>query len=467
MMKVDCPVRGEFDCVVCGGGLSGFTAAVTAARAGLSVAIVEQSGCFGGVATSGCVNHLLGGRKYDGTTGRVRRTVGGFFDELSDRLIREGGAIDPDTIDPANNPHGWYPRMAAGIPFDGEHMKRLLDTISIEEKLSTWFLTRVVGIEAAGENGENVDSGGRRIDSLVLHNKSGFFSLRASLVIDATGDADIAVLAGCPTEKGRMEDGLMTPASLEFHVDGVDREAFLAYQNEHRSPKLVEIIERLRHEGIWDFPFSIFIAVQLVDPDIFLVNTIRQVGVDGTDGNSLTRALMEGRRDDARLFAIMKEHFPGFGRARIRKVAETIGIRETRRIVGLAQVTTADALSGRHYDDCVARSTYNFDLPDPLRPSYDTMMGDAANPRAERTHESIEVPYGCMVPRGCDNLIMTGRTISVDREVLGPMRIMGPCMMLGQAAGTAAGLAAKTAFSFPAIDGKDVRARMMESGSLF
>ena len=457
-MEVNIPLRGSrtFDCVVCGGGLSGIAAAIAASRAGLKTALIEGAGTFGGVAVISGVNHLLGGRYYQESTGVMEKTVGGIFDELAGIMIAEGTAIDPETIDPHNNPHGWYPRMAAGIPFDGNAMKRILDAFIISEGVVPMLDTRIIGVQSAGD----------RIENVIVNNKSGNIIVKADCFIDATGDADIAAMAGARFDQGRETDHLTTPVSLEFHVDQVDRDELLNYQNMHSSPKLVEIIERLKEEGIWDFPFEIFVTVQLNDPDVFLVNTLRDIKVDGTDGDAVTTALIKGRADVFKLHAIMKQYFPGFARSRIRFIADHLGVRETRRIRGTAHVTLEDAKDGRRYEDGIARTTYNFDLPDPERPSYDPMMGDAKHPDASRSHTSIEVPYGVIVPQDFRNLLVTGRAVSVDREVLGPLRVMGPCMMLGEAAGTAAGLAVQDGLDCRDIDGKKLHERLIANGVL-
>ncbi|MDC7244469.1 MAG: FAD-dependent oxidoreductase [Sphaerochaetaceae bacterium] len=447
----------SFDCIVCGGGPSGIAAAIASSEQGLRTAILERTGSFGGTAVMSGVNHLLGGRFYHEDTKVMEKTVGGIFDDLVDRMIFEGIAIAPEEIDPYNNPHGWYPRMAAGIPFDGNAVKGLLDRILIEKKVVPYLFTKVIGAE--------VDSG--NISSLIVNNKSGNLKMKASYYIDATGDADVASSAGCRFEKGRSADMLMTPASLEFHVDNVDRERLLEYQNQNKSPKLVEIIDELKKKGIWDFPFDIFVTVQLNDPDVFMVNTLRETFVDGTNGDDITKAMMKGRADVFKLHRIMKEYFPGFSRSRIRYIADVLGVRETRRIVGMKHVTLEDAKSGRVYEDQVARTTYNFDLPDPKRPSYDPMMGSAKKPDAKRQHISIEVPYGVMVPDRVGNLLVTGRAVSVDREVLGALRVMGPCMMLGEAAGTAVAAAKEKGQRCADVNGKELRKQLIERGLLF
>lgn len=446
----------HYDIIVCGGGMTGFSAAVIAARCGLKTAIIERWGCLGGVATSCGVNHLLGGRKYDEKTGKMVRKVGGLFDELTDRLISIGGAIDPDTIDIYNNPHGWYPRMAAGIPFDAEQLKILMDEMCAEENIDIYYFTSIIDVIAED----------REIKSLVLYNKSGLFYLTANKFIDCTGDGDVAYKSGCAMVKGRDEDGLMTPATLIMHVDNVDREKYLKYQNTHQSPKLVEIINDLREKGIWKFPYNIFIAIQLNDPDVFMINTMRMIGIDGTKGSSLSEGIIQGRKESMQLFSIIKQYFPGFENARVRRIFDTIGIRETRRIIGKYTVTLEDALTGKKFDDCIACTTYNFDLPDPIKPSYDPMLGNAANPSVHREHDTIQIPYRSLIPTPISNLIAAGRCISLSREVLGAARVMGPCMMMGQAAGLAAVIAVNENKSFDEIDVSLLRKKLIETNVL-
>ncbi len=447
---------GAYDLIVAGGGAAGVCCAVTAARQGLNCLLIEREGCLGGTACVCGVMQLLGGRWYDPERDRMVRVVGGLFDEITDGLIAEGAAVDPDTVDVHSyNPYGWYPRMAAGIPCDVDRLKTRLEQLCLEAGVTLRCYTTVTDVEVSRN----------RVTKIFTHDKGGCTAFTAPLFADCTGDADLAFLAGCPTEKGRAEDGGLCPATTIFYVDGVDTAAYVAYQNEHQSPKLVEIIEDLKAKGEWPYDFEIFIAIETPRPGRMMVNTIRQTGVDGTDAVSMTQAGVEGRAMVYRLFDIMKSHFPGFANAHVSRVFDRVGVRETRRIVPRQPLTLESALEGRHYDDCVASTTYNFDLPDPKRPSYDPMMGDAKRPNAKRKHVKIEIPYGALLPKDADNLIVAGRCLGAEREVMGACRVMGPCMGMGQAAGNAAALALKTG-SFLSVPTDELREKLIGQGCI-
>ncbi|MDO4332635.1 MAG: FAD-dependent oxidoreductase [Eubacteriales bacterium] len=445
----------HYDFLVCGGGPSGFAAAVSAARKNLKTAIIERNGCLGGVATSGCIPYMLAGRKLHPQTQKHVRVIGGLFDEVTDRLIADGKAIEPDTIDLDFNPFGWYPRMASGIVVDDLAYKILLENMCSELGIRIYYNTDLIYAHTE----EN------RVSTVLVHNKDGIIEIQADLYADCTGDGDLLAMSGCSFLKGRACDGLTTPASLEMQLEHVDGDALVRWQNKHQSPKLVEIIEDLKKKGIWNFPYDIFVCMQMMEKDVFLINTIRQTRIDGTSEFSVSQALQQGRAENLALFQIIKTYFPGFENSRIRKISDWIGIRESRRLDGQYTITLHDALSGKKYPDCIGATTYNFDLPDPLRPSYDPMMGDAKTPDASRPHVVIQIPYRALLPKEICNLIAAGRLLSAEREVLGAMRLMANCFQTGQAAGTAAAMAHQdTRNSFPAVDTAVLRNTLFHDG---
>ena len=442
------PVADAYDVVVCGGGPSGCAAALAARRAGAKVLLVEGQGQLGGNGTSGLVSHWLGGRTSDCT----QWVVGGIFRELCEEAARRGAALIPTP--PAGKkyqPHGWYGgQLAAGIPFDPFRVAALLDEKMAEAGVDLLLVSQVLDVA--------LDGPGRRITHVVVANKSGLSAVPARAVVDATGDADVAARSGCDVVKGRDEDGLMTPASLTFHVDHVDQDALSDYIHEHNCPRFRRKIAELRAAGEWTFPYEIFISVQLDEPGTMMINTTRLTGIDGTDARSLSEGMTRGRAEIERLMELMRKHFPGFERVRLKCVAPALGVRETRRIVGPYVLSVEDLNRGVDFEDTIGFSAYGWDLPDPKRPSH--------NPAHGRKRPVTPIPFRVMVPQPVENLICPGRAVSVERPVLGPLRVMAPCTAMGEAAGTAAAQVAAAATPFREIDANALRNRLAEHGAV-
>jgi hypothetical protein len=391
------------------------------------------------------VNHILGVRTFE--DGVLKQCVNGVFDELERRLLALGAGVDVRDVDPDLNPHGWKRGLATGLVFDGEAMKLLLEQMLAEVGAGVLYYTDIL----------DVCRQGARIAGVVVHNKSGLSVIGGKCFVDATGDGDIAAFCGCAYECGGEEGGLAA-ASLEMHVEGVDREELERYMYETKDFRFRAIIARLREQGVWKFPYEIFISVKLCRDDVFFINTIRQVGIDGTNARSLTAGTVEGRRENLALLDIMRVHFPGFAQARLRQIAPMIGIRETRRIRGDYVLTTTDLIEGTVFPDTIAVSSYGWDLPHPKHPSLQPCAG--IKRRSPYTH----IPYRCLLPIGIENLIAVGRCISCEREVLGPVRVMGPCLAMGEAAGIAAALAKDGAFR--SVNTDALRARIQAHGGI-
>ena len=412
----------EYDIVVCGGGMTGFAAAVTAARKGHRTLLIEKSGCMGGVATSGMVCSLLGGMDY--IDDKYYFVTGGLFKELYYGLRENNECVDVYGINRNRSPHAWYPGLAEAIIFDNEAMKRLLDKKAVESGVDILYFTYIHDLSE--EEGT--------IEYIVAANKDGNIAIKGKVFIDCTGDADIAFMAGNSYIKGREEDNLMTPATLIMNVDGVDTEGLLEYIEKNNSPRFRNEILDLRSKGIWNKDIEIFISMLLNRPGYHMINSVRQVGIDGVDAVSITKGMIDGRVESKELFDIIKEHFEPYKNCNMVNTADTIGIRETRRIKGSFVLKLSDLLEGRDFKDVIALAAYCFDLPDPKRPSFQPLEGKSIS------KNYTEIPFGTMIPDKTLNMLVAGRSISVEREVLGPIRVMGPCMGMGQAAGTAAAL---------------------------
>lgn len=439
----------KFDAIVCGGGPAGCAAALAAARSGLRCLLVECSGQLGGMGTSGLVSHWLGGRSEDAS----RWVVGGVFKELVEEAAAGGFALIPRKTEGARyQPHGWHLGLLHGIPFDPWRMASFLDGKMAAAGVETLLAARAVGVKKEGS----------RMKGLVVAAKDGLSFIEADVFIDASGDADLAFFSGCETVKGREGDSLTTPATLMMHVDNVDQDALSAYIEEKDSPRFRKEIEGLREKGEWDFPCEIFISVQLNEKGVMMINTSRLCEVDGCDSRSISKALVRGRAESVKLFELMRRRLPGFAKARISAIASSLGVRETRRIKSEEWMTVAALLEGRSFPGVVGYSSYGWDLPDPKRPSF--------QPMSERKVEKppfTPIPYGIMLPRGAvGNLVCPGRAVGVERDLLGPLRVMAPCMAMGEAAGVAAALALKGDGAFASVDVEALRAELGRRGAI-
>lgn len=441
------PVTETYDAVICGGGFSGFAAAYSAAREGLKTLLIEGGSSLGGVGTDGLVNHILGERYYE--NGKAKTCIAGLFAQIEDALIKSGDGIDYRQVDLELPPHGWKKSLGVGLIFDKDKMKLLLEQLLRKVGVHFLYMTQIVDTLREDD----------KLTGVVVHNKSGLYGIAGRYFVDATGDADICAMAGLETYKGD-EDGGLAAASLEMHIENVDWEALTAYMRATDDLRFTRLIDDLKARGIWKFPYEIFISVMLTKKDVFFINTIRQVGIDGTDAHSLTQGILQGRQECYDLLQIARDHFPGFQNASMRQVAPAIGIRETRRILGEYTMTVRDLLTGVSFDDSIALSGYGWDMPNPKNPSYQPFHG------VVRKHRSTQIPYRCLVPKGIDNLIAVGRCISVEREALGPVRVMAACIAMGEAAGIATALALDGSIAYRDVDTGLLRQKIVSYGGL-
>lgn len=442
----------DFDVMVVGGGNAGCAAAIAAARHGARTLLVERYGFLGGTATAAMVGPWM--TFHSGK----ERIVGGIAQEMVDRLMRKGASPGhlPDSSD----------YVATITPFDPEVHKALLFEMMREAGVELLLHAYFVSAETEGES----------VTGAAFATIAGARAQRARIVIDATADALVAAASGVPTQQGD-ERGRVQPATLIFRLSHVDLAELAAYLREHpsemrsalsereRTPEnltavagLYSLWERARAEGVVDIPrelVSFFISPY---PDEVTVNMTRVVDVDPLDPVDLTRAEVESRLQAMQLFEFFRSRVPGFQRARLAGTGTQIGIRESRRIVGRYTLTRDDVLTGRKFDDAVARSAYPIDLHNP--------SGSGTTTHRLKPGESYEIPYRCLVPINRDALLVAGRCISTTHEALASTRLTPTVMTLGQAAGTAAALASKNGARVADVDTKTLRAQLIADGVL-
>jgi FAD dependent oxidoreductase len=445
------PIADRVDVIVAGGGPAGLGAAVGAARAGARVVVVERNAFLGGTATA--VQMATWNMSIDHMTGFAR--------ELAERLVAEGGAV------------GGGPTT----PFDPEAVKRVALRIVQENGIGLLLYSSVVGPLLV----DGVVSG------VVVENKSGRQALMAHTVIDCTGDADVAARAGAAFVMGRESDNAMRPMTLLVRLGGLDLPAMVAYARAHpeefdRDPNFQLLdIDRglLRFAGFYSqvaqahadgeldekIHYLRFEGIQ-VDRGIAFLNSVRVYKVDGTSAPDLTAAEIEGRTQAEQLVAFIRARIPGCAGAYVIDTSPSMGVRETRRIVGLHRMTEEEIDSEAHFDDAVAR-LWRFHSVGVEMHSPDPVEGSPSDPWHRgllRPLRAFEVPFGALVPRDVGGLLAAGRCISTSHAADGWTRGMYCCMVTGQAAGVIAAVASSSDRPASAVDIGKVHAALAAQG---
>jgi hypothetical protein len=439
---------GSFDVVVAGGGTAGAVAAIAAARNGVKTLVVEQFGFLGGSGSAALVipmmpNHVEG-----------KPLVRGISQEIQSRLLELGCAATDK-----NGNEGW---------FNPEALKFVLEEMVLEAGGKILYFTLV----------EDVIMEGEELRGIVVANKSGRQAVFSKIVIDSTGDGDVAALAGVPFESGRKEDGVSQPMSLRFMVGNVDlsKLADFLLENDNRSyvdPPLIEFamvlgggwpLEKLFREGVEegllnDSDIVYFQAFSVPGmPGVVAFNCPRIIGnYKGFDADHLTEAVIQGRRRISRLFSFLRKKIPGFEESYLAMTAPMVGVRESRRIVGEYVLSAQDYFNARKFEDAVSRNRYPIDIHLPTsRLPGEGKLGPG---------EYHEIPYRSLIPVKVENLIVACRALSASFEAHGAVRIQPNMRAIGQAAGVAAALCVKKGVRPRQLDGKELRETLVQQGA--
>lgn len=438
------------DVVVAGGGPAGLCAAVAAGRAGKRTVLVERYGFIGGMTSAALVYPWMTFHTLEG-----KQVIGGLAQEIVDRLQQRNASPG--------------------------HMR---DTVGFTRTLTPFRLEafQVLAMDMLEEAGvkvllhsfvERVHTEEGRIQNLSLATKSGPVVVKGQVFVDATGDADVAHLAGVPCLKGRESDGKTQPMTLKFRMRGVDLAKVKAYMIEHpdefykRTPvgelpelKLTGICGFFKHWKEAALPINRDQVLFFAGPgdDEVLVNTTRVQGLDGTDVEQLSIAEAEGRRQALMVAEFMTRSLPGFEKASVSQIGAQIGVRESRRIHGVYVLETENVVSGRRFKDVIARSGYPVDIHDPT--------GQGVKSEWVRGDGAYDIPYRSLLAREVDNLLAAGRCISTTHEALGTTRLTPSCMATGQAAGTAAALAVQAGGDLYNISVPELQGNLRASGAI-
>ena len=426
--KVDqeIPVIAETDVLVIGGGPGGVSAGVMAARSGVRTLLVERYGCLGGMAVFGEVTPFMGNH-VDGRA--LDRPV--YVDWC--RQMQNYRSDEVRAKFPFNE------NSAAGMVSKDEAMLAMEDLLLQSGAKIIYHHTLADVIMKDG-----------RIAAAVFHSKSGYCAVQAEIFIDSTGDGDLAVLAGAPFEFGN-EDGFCQPMTTCFKLSGVDRSRM------PDRPAINAIYDKAKAEGKIDCPRENVLWFLTPEEDVIHFNTTRIIKKSAVNGLELSEAEIEGRRQIRQLVDCLRKYVPGFEQARIHSIAHHVGVRESRRILGLVYQTAEDFKKAAKYPDGVVKANYPIDIHNP--------SGSGTTMHHMEPDDWYEIRYGALVPRNSKNLLMGCRSISLDHALHSSARVMPPVCSIGQAAGMAAALCVKKNAQPSELDGAEVRRELAAAGA--
>jgi len=425
----DIPVFAKCDVLVAGGGPAGCAAAASAAQVGAETILIERYGYLGGMSTGGLVIWIDRMTDWSGL-----QVITGFANDLLDRMPKEGVLGPPKEIWGSEDPEleqYWRFRACAfndtvtwSPTIDPEMLKdasfEVLTEYGVKLVLHSWA---VAPIQEEGS-----------IGGVIFESKSGRQAILAKVVIDATGDGDIFALAGESFETDIFQESIHHQMNVAFLCGGIDMERYMDFQRT-RPEEWNGVITRASKMG--------FGAIPQPTPhnDVFLFMGPRLGGYSCLDVNDLTLVEIESRRLGKKIVEFYRTSLPGFEQARIIQTAPQIGVRHSRRLLGVSKMTFDDWTTGIRYEDEIGVS------PPPF-PQY----------------PNVSIPLSCLIPKGIDNLLAAGRNLSCDAKTHNFMREIPNCWVLGQAAGAAAAVAIDSGTSIRGVNVTGVRTELKKRG---
>lgn len=422
------PVKQEVDVLVVGGGPAGFSAAVGAARKGAKTMLIEQSGCVGGVATSGLMSHWTG------------ETKGGFYEELLDR------SADVDGPGGDMGKHGSHRQII-------NHEK--LKTVMLEMLQEAGVILQLYTFASEPIMEE------KKIIGVITESKSGREAIMSKIVIDASGDGDIAARAGAPFYQGREYDGRMQPMTIMLQVAGVDTSKVTYVHGFEDTYDLPDgDIQSLGRKHI-PYPAGHVLIYPSPLPGVVTLNMTNCIKADGTKAEDLTHATLACRSQIQPIVDFLRKFVPGFEQCFVINSSAQIGVRETRHFIGEKTLTEQDIMLAKVFEDwAVANAHFNFDVHN--------LSGAGLDETGCQKHfkqtKGYTIPYGCFIPKEIDNLMLAGRNISGTHMAHSSYRVMPICANMGQSVGIAAALCTERNCTPRSLEVSVLQEELMKNG---
>lgn len=460
-MKIESTLK--YDTVVVGGGSAGIAAAASAAKNGSHTLIIEAGPSLGG--------EMLTGMTIDGAiNARGQRIVGGILDELIEELKLMNGYVGIF--------NDW--RLIRYICIDPVVMQ--MAVVKVLSRYGVNILLHTIMEDVIVEEGS--------VRKLLIHNKNGKSYVEADNFVDCSGDGDLCAMAGAPYELA-SSDGELQPVSMMFRMSGVESEPLLRFVREHPDYVAIgesdvirndltdhEIVEELYKQGQPTVFFKgdgpllngaiqrgelyptalIMIQPTSIPRKEVCINSTRVAHINALDTNALS-GTMEELLDQINVgVQFLKKNVPGFENAHLSAIGSRIGIRETRRIIGEYILSGDDAATARKFPDGIAKGCHHIDIHQEGTKQIRIPIANGG---------SYDIPYNCLIPKGLKNVLVAGRCFSADRLAHGSARVIGGCLSMGQAAGTAASmLITKNLNNARQLDIGLLRTKLKEQGAI-
>ncbi len=456
----------SFDVIVAGGGPAGIIAALTSARIGAKTLVIEKNGFLGGAATSAVLGPISPFHFKD------EQVIKGIPQYFVDELVKiQGSTGHMKTL----NPYGSGDSLCF---YDREKYKYIAAELLLKEGVTILYHTFLSGVEK-----EN-----NRITGVKTVSKSGEIVIKGKVFVDATGDGDLAKLAGADFYLGDEKTGKMQPASSMFEMSNVDVPALYDYivKNPEDFEWATDIVplrdfsDRLKQDyfvaqgfkslvakgvkdGALNFGRDTVLLLNGIYPGTIHFNSTRVTGLDATNVFDRTKGEIDGRRQIESVSEFMIDYVPGFEKAYVSTTNTELGIRESRHIVGMYTLTGEDVVEGHKFEDVVSRGYFPIDIHNPDGAQGYTEPGKGGVWQSLK--DTFDIPYRSLIPKTIDGLVLSGRCISGTSEAHGSYRTQGGIMGIGQASGAAAALSALKGSLPRNLDVKELQKQLISLGA--
>lgn len=445
MNKVTLNIDKEYLCdvLVCGGGVSGFAAAVSAAKSGADVILIESGGFLGGTATKGLVGPFM--TCYD-SKGK-NQIIKGLFSDLVEGLTAENGAISPDKCHGGDSYSAYRTAGHIGVtPFDVEALKRITEKMCLDAGVKLLYHT--IMLDCITDN--------NKITRVYAADNNRIISISAKMFIDTTGSSALAFKAGAKTMRGNS-DGIMQTASSFFIISGVDKKMLDEHMDKNsnmRKRYYMDEIDIGRENGTFPCGTKKLRIFEGMNGQ-WVVNMAQNDNqFDELDNEAITEIEISQRKQIVQIIDFLKKTVPALKNIKLVATASDLGIRESRRIVGHTILTHEHILSSHKFCDSVVVCSNSVDIHQKDGVSYTARSGG-----------NYYIPLSCLISENIDNLLTAGKSLSADKYAFSAVRVMPPCIAMGEAVGICSAFAAQKNIKAADVAYEAVRSELINRGA--